>query len=31
MVDMHIGVCTIDLRLPGTGSLKGKRSIIKSI
>jgi hypothetical protein len=28
---MHIGVCTIDLRLPGTGSLKGKRSIIKSI
>lgn len=28
---MHIGVCTIDLRLPGNGSLKGKRSIIKSI
>ena len=28
---MHIGVCTIDLRLPGNGSLKGKRSIVKSI
>jgi uncharacterized protein YlxP (DUF503 family) len=28
---MHIGVCTIDLRLPGNGSLKGKRSVIKSI
>jgi uncharacterized protein YlxP (DUF503 family) len=28
---MHIGLCTIDLRLPGNGSLKGKRSIIKSI
>lgn len=28
---MHIGVCTIELRLPGSGSLKGKRSIIKSI
>jgi len=28
---MHIGVCTIELRLPGNGSLKGKRSILKSI
>jgi uncharacterized protein YlxP (DUF503 family) len=28
---MHIGVCTIDLRLPGNGSLKGKRSVVKSI
>jgi uncharacterized protein YlxP (DUF503 family) len=28
---MHIGVCTIELRLPGNGSLKGKRSIIKSM
>ncbi len=28
---MHIGICTIDLRLPGNGSLKGKRSVIKSI
>ena len=28
---MHIGVCTIELRLPGNGSLKGKRSAIKSI
>jgi uncharacterized protein YlxP (DUF503 family) len=28
---MHIGFCTIELRLPGNGSLKGKRSIIKSI
>jgi uncharacterized protein YlxP (DUF503 family) len=28
---MHIGVCTIDLRLPGNGSLKGKRRVIKSI
>ena len=28
---MHIGLCTIDLRLPGNGSLKGKRSVIKSI
>jgi uncharacterized protein YlxP (DUF503 family) len=28
---MHIGVCTIELRLPGNGSLKGKRRIIKSI
>ena len=28
---MHIGACTIELRLPGNGSLKGKRSVIKSI
>jgi uncharacterized protein YlxP (DUF503 family) len=28
---MHIGVCSIDLRLPGNGSLKGKRKVIKSI
>lgn len=28
---MHIGVCTIELRLPGNGSLKGKRSVVKSI
>lgn len=28
---MHIGVCTIELRLPGNGSLKGKRKVIKSI
>jgi hypothetical protein len=28
---MHIGICTIELRLPGNGSLKGKRGIIKSI
>ncbi|MGD8472587.1 MAG: DUF503 domain-containing protein [Anaerolineae bacterium] len=28
---MHVGVCTIDLRLPGNGSLKGKRRVIKSI
>jgi uncharacterized protein YlxP (DUF503 family) len=28
---MHIGVCTIELRLPGNGSLKGKRRVIKSI
>lgn len=28
---MHIGICTIELRLPGNGSLKGKRRIIKSI
>jgi uncharacterized protein YlxP (DUF503 family) len=31
MGTMHIGVCTIELRLPGNGSLKGKRSVIKSI
>jgi hypothetical protein len=28
---MHIGVCTIELRLPENHSLKGKRSVIKSI
>lgn len=28
---MHVGVCTIELRLPGNNSLKGKRRIIKSI
>jgi uncharacterized protein YlxP (DUF503 family) len=28
---MHIGVCTIELRLPVNNSLKGKRSVIKSI
>ena len=28
---MHIGVCTIELRLPGNGSLKGKRRVIKSV
>lgn len=28
---MHVGVCTIELRLPGNDSLKGKRRIIKSI
>jgi len=28
---MHIGICTIELHLPGNGSLKGKRSILKSL
>ena len=28
---MHVGICTIELRLPGNSSLKGKRSVIKSI
>jgi len=28
---MHVGVCTIELRLPGDDSLKGKRRILKSI
>ncbi|MBN1661028.1 MAG: DUF503 domain-containing protein [Anaerolineae bacterium] len=28
---MHIGVCTIELHLPGNASLKGKRSVVKSI
>lgn len=28
---MHIGLCTVELRLPGNGSLKGKRSVVKSI
>jgi len=28
---MIIGVATIELRLPGNGSLKGKRRVVKSI
>jgi uncharacterized protein len=28
---MIIGTCIIELRIPGNGSLKGKRRIIKSI
>jgi uncharacterized protein YlxP (DUF503 family) len=28
---MHVGVCVIDLRLPGNGSLKGKRRVVKAI
>jgi uncharacterized protein YlxP (DUF503 family) len=28
---MHVGVCTIELRLPGNDSLKGKRTVIKSV
>ena len=28
---MHIGYCTIELQLPENHSLKGKRSVIKSI
>jgi uncharacterized protein YlxP (DUF503 family) len=28
---MIIGACTVDLHLPGNGSLKGKRSIIKPL
>ena len=28
---MIIGVCTIELSLPGNDSLKGKRSILKSL
>ena len=28
---MNVGVCRIDLRLPGNISLKGKRRILKSI
>ena len=28
---MNIGVCQIELRLPGNHSLKGKRQVIKSI
>ena len=27
---MHIGLCTIELQLPGNNSLKGKRSVLKS-
>lgn len=28
---MIIGTATIELRLPGNGSLKGKRSVVKSL
>jgi hypothetical protein len=28
---MVVGVCSIDLRLPGNSSLKGKRSIVRRI
>lgn len=28
---MIIGVCTIELHLPGNGSLKGKRRVLKSV
>jgi uncharacterized protein YlxP (DUF503 family) len=28
---MVIGTCTIELHIPGNGSLKGKRRVIKSI
>ena len=28
---MHIGACTVRLRLPGNHSLKGKRQVVKSI
>ena len=28
---MHIGVCTIELRLYGVASLKGKRRVLKSV
>jgi uncharacterized protein YlxP (DUF503 family) len=31
MIPMHIGICTIELRVSGSGSLKTKRSVIKSI
>ncbi len=29
--DMVIGLCTIELYLPGNNSLKGKRSVLKSM
>ncbi len=29
--DVIIGACTIKLHLPGNGSLKGKRSVLKSM
>lgn len=29
--DMVIAACTIELHLPGNGSLKGKRSVLKSM
>ena len=28
---MHVGICTIQLRLPENGSLKGKRSVVRSL
>ncbi|MBI4203320.1 MAG: DUF503 domain-containing protein [Chloroflexi bacterium] len=28
---MHIGVCTIQLRMPENGSLKDKRQVIRSV
>ena len=28
---MVVGACTIELYLPGTGSLKGKRSLLKPV
>jgi len=28
---MFVGICTLTLHLPGNGSLKGKRRVIKSI
>jgi len=28
---MVVGVLTVDIRLPGTGSLKGKRHILRSL
>jgi len=28
---MVVGICTIKLHLPGNGSLKGKRQVVKSI
>jgi len=28
---MVVGVCTVDLHLPGSGSLKGKRQILLSL
>jgi len=30
-VIMRVGVCTVELSLPGVSSLKGKRSILKSL
>lgn len=29
--DMHIGLCVVDIHLPGISSLKSKRRVIKSI
>lgn len=28
---MRIGLCTVDLHIPGTTSLKGKRRVVKSL